>query len=187
MSPKPSQQPSPNIHTPPKLQPSPNIHTPPKLMEHDDDDDEMPELETNTPVVTRTIKNDKYEDKKVDRKPGAYVQKSPDKPGAYLQESPDKIPHLEQKSPDKMPPLEQVSPISPASPRMPPLEQRSPPKRRTPLLPTPKVPQMPQPGTAKVFDSRDLEEKMLHNEKEEADESVQLVLTNFPYGTQEVM
>ena len=132
-------------------------------VEDDDDDDEMPELETTTPVITRTIENDKHSDKKSGRQPGAYVPKSP----------------------EKMPPLEQVSPISPISPRMPPLEQKSPPKRRQPLLPTP-VPQMPQPGSAKVFDSRDLEEKMLHSETDEGDEAVQLVLTNFPYGTHEV-
>ena len=158
-----------------QISPKPSqLQKSPKHME-EEEDDEMPELETDLPAaITRTIQNDRFEEKKNQHQPQFEEKKNQRQPGAYMP-----------KSPGKIPPLEQISPISPHSPRMPELEQKTPPKRKQPLLPTP-VPQMPQPGNAKVYDSRDLEEKMLLNDTDGVDESVQLFVSNFPYGTQEV-
>ena len=124
----------------------------------EDGDDEMPPLEENISMIQRTIVNDKFEtgNKKPLRQPGSYVPKG-------SAESPTKMPPLETFSPTKMPALETNSP-------------------KKPLMP---VPTMPKPNdTLKVFDSRELEEEMLQDSDEE--DSVQLFISNFPYGTQEV-
>lgn len=126
----------------------------------EDDDDEMPPLEEDFPVIKRTIQNDGFQttNDKTGHQPGSYISK-------YVQESPE-----------KMPSLETLSPV------MPELEPRTPPRLKV------SIPEMPRPDDrAKVFDARVLEEKMLKNDNEnDEEETVQLFISNFPYGTPEV-
>ena len=159
--------PKPTVPSPiPQLSPNPSLSSQknkisPKISSPDfdeDDNDEMPPLEENITMIQRTIVNDKFDtgNKKPLRQPGSYVPKG-------STESPTKMPPLETFSPTKMPALETNSP-------------------KKPLVP---VPTMPKPNdTLKVFDSRELEEEMLQSSDEE--DSVQLFISNFPYGTQEV-
>ena len=140
----------------PKISP----HSPSVKPVEEDEDDEMPPLEENFPVIRRTVVNDQFEakDKRTGRQPGSYVPKGQDE------------------SPVKMPPLETLSP------QMPELETSTP--KPKPLIP---VPEMPKPDESlNVFDSRELEEEMLQDSSDESDQSVQLFISNFPYGTREV-